>query len=165
VTVKPQNIYSAASQQSQSRILGAKMFKSKGERKIAAFLDSLNIQYTYQPAVLVQDQEYQRIWYPDFGLPKYSIFIEYFGMENDPVYDERTKHKLEAYRKSEIDVISVYPSHLAGNYERYILQEILRTMSHRLSDLEQKIENFPLRNSVTYPQIIKSYTMPRNVYG
>jgi len=165
VTVKPQNIYIKESQQSQTRELDAKMFKSKGERKIAAFLDSLKIEYTYQPAVLVQDQEYQRIWYPDFGLPKYSIFIEYFGMENDPVYDERTKHKLEAYRNSEIDVISVYPSHLEGNYERYILKEILRTMSHRLSDLEQKIENFPVRNAVTYPQTIRSYTMPRNVYG
>ena len=165
MTVKPQNIYSAASQPIQSRELDAKMFKSKGERKIAAFLDSLNIQYTYQPAVLVQDQEYQRIWYPDFGLPKYAIFIEYFGMENDPVYDARTKHKLEAYRNSEIDIISVYPSHLEGNYERYILREILRTMSHRLSDLEKKIENFPVRNAVTYPQTISSYTMPRNVYG
>ncbi len=165
MTGKPQSIYSAMSQQSKARELDAKMFKSKGERKIAAFLDRLNIQYTYQPAVLVQDQEYQRIWYPDFGLPKYSIFIEYFGMENDPVYNERTKHKLAAYRNSEIDVISVYPSHLEGNYEGYILKEILRTMSHRLSDLEQKIEHFPARSTEVYPQTIKTYYMPRNVYG
>jgi hypothetical protein len=35
------------------------MFQSRGERKIAAFLDSLNIQYTYQPPVMIKDRGYK----------------------------------------------------------------------------------------------------------
>ena len=148
---------------SSCRAVKQKMYKSKGERTIAAFLDRLNIDYTYQPAVLINDGEYQRIWYPDFGLPKYSIFIEYFGMENDPGYDARTRHKMQAYQQAKLDVIPVYPEHLKGDYERYIMQEILRTMSHRLSDLEEKIGAFPIRHSIEYRHTGRSYAMPADV--
>ncbi len=142
----------------------AKMFQSKGERKIADFLDSLNIQYTYQPPVMIKDRGYQRIWYPDFGLNKYAIYIEYFGMQNDPSYDQGTKHKLQTYRKGGLDVIALYPLDLEGNYERYILREIVRTISSRLSDLEQKIDKFPDRE-ISQGQALKSYFVAPNGYA
>jgi len=116
-----------------------KIYRSAGERKIAAFLDNYDIPYRYQPPVLVNDKGYQRIWYPDFGLDKYSIFIEYFGIQNDPEYDQRTDHKLKAYHNSNIDVISVYPTTLQNNYKNYILGEMHHIMDNRLSDLELKI--------------------------
>jgi hypothetical protein len=118
------------------------MFQSEGERKIAAFLERYDIPYRYQPATLVNDRGYQRIWYPDFGLHKYSVFIEYFGMENDPVYDQRTRHKLDAYRKSDIAVVPVYPVTLKGNYEKTILKGIHQTVQNRVTDLEYKIKRF-----------------------
>jgi hypothetical protein len=140
------------------------MFQSKGEQKIANFLDSLNIEYTYQPPIMIKDHGYHRIWYPDFGLNKYAIYIEYFGMKNDPAYDKRTKHKLKTYQQSGIDVISLYPLDLEGNYERYILREIVRTISHRLSDLELKIDKFPDRE-LSQRQAIGSYITAPNGYS
>ena len=56
-------------------------FKSRGERKIAAFLDKNNIKYKYESGVLIyQTKNQPRIWYPDFKLPEFSTFIEYYGM-------------------------------------------------------------------------------------
>jgi hypothetical protein len=141
------------------------MFQSRGERKIAAFLDSLNIQYTYQPPVMIKDRGYDRIWYPDFGLNKYGIYIEYFGMQNDPSYDRRTRYKLDAYRKAGLDVISLYPSDLTGHYERYILKEIVRTISGRLSDLEGKIDNFPYRETKSIRNLFSDFVVIPNRYS
>ena len=118
------------------------MFQSEGERKIAAFLDRYHIPYRYQPATLVNDNGYQRLWYPDFGLTKYAVFIEYFGVENDPVYDERTRYKLNAYKSSDIAVVPVYPETLKGNYEKTILRGIHQTIQKRVTDLEYKIKRF-----------------------
>jgi len=115
------------------------MFLSKGEKKIAAFLDKYKIPYTYQPAIIVNDKGYQRIWYPDFGLNKYGLFIEYFGMINDPIYDQGTKHKLEIYKKSDISVIALYPQDLDGNYESDTFLKIIQIIYSRLSDLENRI--------------------------
>lgn len=117
-------------------------YKSKGEQTIATFLDSVNIRYIYEPGVLVNDNGYKRIWYPDMGLPKYDVFIEYFGIENDPVYDERTRHKLKTFRENDIDVISMYPTTLKGNYQEYILHELHRNVSGRMSDLERVIDTY-----------------------
>jgi hypothetical protein len=118
------------------------VYKSKGERTIASFLDSVKIKYVYEPVVVVNDKSYERRWYPDFGLPKYDVFIEYFGIENDPVYDERTRYKLETFHENYIDVISVYPSTLRGKYQDYILNELHRNVSGRMSDLERTITNY-----------------------
>jgi len=114
-------------------------YKSEGEQKIAEFLNYMEIKYVYEPGVLVKDNGYPRIWYPDFRLPKYEIFIEYFGIENDRIYNERTEHKLDVFRQINIDVIPVYPSTLKGNYGKYIISEIHHIASSRLSDLENKI--------------------------
>ena len=115
------------------------VYKSKGERTIATFLDSVKLKYNYEPGILIKDRGYQRIYYPDFGLPKYDVFIEYFGIENNPVYDDRQRHKLKTFKENDIDVISVYPSTLKGNYQKYILHGIHQCVYDRLSDLEKKI--------------------------
>jgi hypothetical protein len=59
--------------------------KSKGEEAIAEVLKKYNIDFVYEYPLLIKEQkegdgEKLRIWYPDFWLPKYSIIIEYFGM-------------------------------------------------------------------------------------
>ena len=117
-------------------------YKSRGERTIASFLDSVKFKYNYEPVVLVNDKGYERRWYPDFALSKYDVFIEYFGIENDPVYDERTRYKLKTFKENDIDVISVYPATLRGNYQDYILNELHRNVSGRMSDLERTINNY-----------------------
>ena len=117
-------------------------YKSRGERTIASFLDSVKLKYVYEPVVVVNDRGYERRWYPDFGLPRYDVFIEYFGIENNPVYSERTRYKLETFKENDIDVISVYPATLRGNYQNYILNELHRNVSGRMSELERTINSY-----------------------
>ena len=127
-------------------ILLRSSFRSNGERKIAQFLDRYKITFNYEPSVLVRSGGYDRIWYPDFGLPKYSMFIEYFGMENNHAYNEGTKNKLSVYGDNEIDVIPVFPKHLRSDYGKYILDEIYKRSSSRLYDIEQRVISYHKSN-------------------
>ena len=124
-----------------------KYFKSQGERKIAEFLDSYRINYQYEPSLIVDDGKYKRIWYPDFKLTDYDIFVEYLGIENNPVYDERSLHKFDVYKKMGLYVIPVYPSNLKGDYRNYILDKIHTGLYSKLSNLEGKIKQYNYRNS------------------
>lgn len=104
-------------------------YKSKGEEAIAQILTKYNIKFVYEHPLLIKEQkdndtEKLRIWYPDFWLPKYSIIIEYFGMENNPDYDKGKKAKWEAYKKLDIDCIPVYPKTIQGNLKSYLLVKI-----------------------------------------
>ena len=140
------------------------MYHSEGERRIAEFLERAHIHYSYQSGVLVNDREYQRIWYPDFRLPKYSLCIEYFGIENDPYYDQRTKHKLDAYRKNGIDVIPLYPANLRGDFGSYIFKRIYQTLDRRLSDLEEKIAQYRGQGTFSNHPILGLYSGSRKGY-
>ena len=77
----------------------ANNYKSRGERAIAEILTKYNLVFVYEHPLLIKEQkendsEKLRIWYPDFWLPKYSIVIEFFGMEGDKNYDEGKRAKL-----------------------------------------------------------------------
>ena len=43
----------------------------------------------------------------DFYLPAGKVYIEYWGIENDPKYAERKKKKIEIYKKHEIPLIEL----------------------------------------------------------
>ena len=120
-------------------------YKSRGEQQIADMLTRYGLSFVYEPGLLVYDRHVHqpRIWYPDFGLPQYSVYVEYFGRENDPVYDERTRYKLESYARQQIAVVPVYPSTLRNNYEKQIIGGIHQCTANRLADLERRICRTP----------------------
>ena len=117
-------------------------YKSKGERAIAEVLTKYNIDFVYEYPLLIKeekknDSEKLRIWYPDFWLPKYSIVIEYFGM-NNPDYNQGKKEKLEAYRKLDIDYISVTPNAIQGKLKDYLLIKIKTLINNKLRHFENR---------------------------
>lgn len=64
--------------------------KSYGEMEIANFLYLNGIEYIYEKAYEIdtRTQEYGQ-YHPDFFLPEYNIYIEYFGIDkngNPPAY-------------------------------------------------------------------------------
>ena len=74
-------------------------FKSAGERQIAYFLKDNSIRYRYEPGVLVEGpNRKQRIWYPDFYLPEFKSYIEYYGIKGDPAI--RQRHQGQVIRLS-----------------------------------------------------------------
>ena len=106
-------------------------FKSEGERRIAYFLDSNSIKYKYEPGVLVDSVgQKPRIWYPDFYLPDFGAYIEYYGMVGQRQYERGIKTKQAVYGKMGIDVIGLYPWMLAQNWQKYIMKE-LKNHAHR----------------------------------
>ena len=69
-------------------------YKSEGERKIADFLSCNNIRYLYEAPVLINSYDSKaRIWYPDFYLPEFKTYIEYYGLAGDPNYELGIKKK------------------------------------------------------------------------
>ncbi|MBR9677488.1 hypothetical protein GOV04_05075 [Candidatus Woesearchaeota archaeon] len=118
-------------------------YKSKGERAIAEILKKHSIDFEYEYPLLIKEQkdgdgEKLRIWYPDFWLPKYSIVIEYFGVQGDDNYDKGKKAKLNAYKKLDIDCISVKPSTINKNLQAYLLMTISRMINDKVRHFENR---------------------------
>ena len=68
--------------------------RSKSEREIANFFFENDIKYVYE-------SEYQHPYtkqtaFPDFYLPKYNLYIEYFGCA-DQSYTENKEYKIKMY--------------------------------------------------------------------
>jgi len=114
-------------------------FKSRGERKIAGFLNENDIKYKYESGVLIyQTDGKQRLWYPDFQLPEFSTYIEYFGMVGNPEYDRGIKVKETAYAYMGLSVIPVYPHMFSENWENYIMKELKQNIECQYKTLMGK---------------------------
>ena len=118
-------------------------YKSRGEQAIADVLTKYNIEFKYEYPLLIKekkpnDGEKLRIWYPDFWLPRYSIIIEYFGIEGDKHYDKCKTEKLKAYRALDIDCISVKPSTIKKDLKAYLLISIKRLITDKVRHFENR---------------------------
>jgi len=114
-------------------------FKSEGERKIAYFLEKNSIKYHYESGVIVNAyKDKLRIWYPDFYLPEFKTYIEYYGLAGNQNYDRGIKVKESAYSKVGLDVVSVYPWMFKENWQKYIMKELKRNTSRRYRNLMSK---------------------------
>ena len=107
-------------------------YKSKGEQRIADFLQSRGIAFQYEYPLAIRDQGQVRIWYPDFRLSEYGTIIEYFGMCGNPAYDEQMAHKISAYRAVGVDGIYLTESSFRGDWQGLILDRIEQTLEGRL---------------------------------
>jgi len=112
--------------------------KSEGERRIAYFLESNSIKYQYEPALLINADRKPRILYPDFYLPEFAAYIEYYGLVGKQNYDDGIKRKETQYSKAGLAVIPVYPWTLSENWEGYIMNELERITTHRYRSLMTK---------------------------
>ena len=112
--------------------------KFEGERRIAYFLEGNSIKYHYEPGLLINSDEKPRIWYPDFYLPEFGAYIEYFGLVGRQNYDEGIKRKESLYSEAGLAVIPVYPWTFSENWEGYIMNELERITIHRYRSLMAK---------------------------
>ncbi len=75
--------------------------KSKAEKSVADYLNKNDIKYKYEETIKLGNN---KIKY-DFYLPKYDIYIEYWGLES---LDNKTGEK---YRKRKAEKIGLYDEH------------------------------------------------------
>ncbi len=105
--------------------LKGEIVKSYGELEIANYLFSNNIEYEYEKEYKYEtiNKEYQQ-YYPDFYLPEYDIYIEYFGIdENNKVapyfkdknglsasdaYNESIKWKIKIHKDNNTTMIETF---------------------------------------------------------
>ena len=114
-------------------------FKSEGERRIAYFLDGNSIRYQYEAGVLVNSvDDKPRIWYPDFHLPEFGTYIEYFGLAGQQDYDRGIKKKEKVYSEMGLSIIPVYPWMFTENWQGYIMKKLEQTTSQRYKNLMTK---------------------------
>mgnify|MGYP001557092685 CR=1 FL=1 len=114
-------------------------FKSNGERRIAGFLEENQIDYKYEQGVLVQTREkLQRIYYPDFYLTEFNMYIEYYGMAGNPDYDNGIRIKESAYALTGLDVIAIYPKNFRTDWKGHIIKEIETKIQSEYESLSSK---------------------------
>ena len=113
-------------------------YKSRVERQIGDLLAGRNIPFIYEKPTAVIDNGLTKIWHPDYSL-QYGLLVEYFGVNGDRSYVERTRHKLRVYHENQYEVIPVYPPDITGPWERNLLDRIGYTLERRLADYRERV--------------------------
>lgn len=115
-------------------------YKSSGERKIAQILNKYGIDFKYEsPVLITDDQNKQRIWYPDFYLPEFGVYIENYGIEYNPNYDNGRIKKQQVYQSMGLPVIPTMPYNQHSDLEGYIINEIYRFSKTRYNNARDKV--------------------------
>lgn len=128
--------------------LNGEKVKSYGEMDIANFLFENGIKYLYEPSYKIdtRDEKYGQ-YYPDFYLPEYDIYIEYFGvnrslevpeyftdahgMSAQEAYRESMRWKKELHKQNHTKLIECF------SYEK-AEDVLLKNLKDKLSDLNIK---------------------------
>jgi len=87
----------------QKRSLLGTAVQSRGEREIADFLEKEGIAYVYDVRYRIAGADLIR---PDFYLPEFDIYIEYFGMDTPEYRDNMLKKRL-LYQRAAKKLVSV----------------------------------------------------------
>lgn len=76
--------------------------RSRAEVIIDDTLYDYGLVHAYEKKVPIEEE-----LYTDYYLPNGKVYIEYWGLENDPKYAERKKKKIEIYQKYDLKLIEL----------------------------------------------------------
>ena len=94
-----------------SMTLRGEVVRSYSEKVIADWLFRRGIRYAYERPVF--DPRGRRVAVPDFYLPDYGVYVEYWGLVGgDRGYEKRMARKTERYLRNGVRVVSLYPGDL-----------------------------------------------------
>ena len=106
-------------------------YDSGEERSVGDYFKRKNIKFYVHPEVKIPSKVWifenpfkKIILRPDFFLPEYKIYVEYWGLIGDKNYDEKRKLKRKAYLENDIDFIDIYPDNLE-NIDWIFTQKLL----------------------------------------
>ena len=93
--------------------------RSIAERKIADYFSENNIDYVYEREAKTKGIFFDsKISSPDFYLPDYDVYVEYWGLVDAEDYRTRNRYikkmkwKMAQYYENNIKFISIYPDNL-----------------------------------------------------
>jgi hypothetical protein len=121
----------------ESVTLRGETVKSIGERRIADYFEKNNINYVYEQEAKGKFLFFDyKISSPDFYLPDYDVYVEYWGLVNADDnwtranYVRNMKRKMAIYYRNNIKFISIYPRNLDN------LDWIFRTKFKKVTGFE-----------------------------
>jgi DNA helicase IV len=93
--------------------------RSRAEQKIADHFDSIGPRYQYEKELEAGIWIFtEKVSCPDFYLPDYDVYVEYWGMVNvennydRSKYERAMKYKMARYHQLGVKFISIYPKNL-----------------------------------------------------
>ena len=87
--------------------------RSGAEKRIADWLFQHGMRYEYERPVF--DPRGSCVGVPDFYLPDYGVYIEYWGLVGtDRDYERTMRWKLGLYRRIGVEVVSLHPCELTN---------------------------------------------------
>ncbi len=99
--------------------LTGQQVRSKGEKIIADYLTYHGVAYYYEAQAMSNNWIFShKISKPDFYLPQYNLFVEYWGLVKAPdprtrdQYVREMKWKMAQYYKNNIRFVSIYPDNM-----------------------------------------------------
>jgi hypothetical protein len=99
--------------------LKGEVVRSESEMVIADYFSRSGIRYVYEQPAMGR-WGLRRISRPDFYLPDYGVYVEFWGLVNLPDnyarsrYERRMRWKMAQYRRNGIGFVSLYPGELAN---------------------------------------------------
>jgi len=87
--------------------------KSKAENEIANFLDKYNINYIYENDLIV---DWNKVANPDFYLPDYDLWIEFWWLMDNVQYKIKRKYKRKKFDEYKLSYIDLYRSNVFSKY-------------------------------------------------
>lgn len=143
-------------------------FRSQGEQYIANTLNDYSIPFVYEPKVAIKDNDKIRILRPDFYLPEFNVFIEYYGRVGNQDYDIKTELKKAAYAANNLNVISLYPWDLIEDWPNYLFERLPLPPNHYpLKSINRQynpVHSKP-RYAIRSPPTSRYNHAPRSFYG
>ncbi len=96
------------------------MVRSRAEVIIDNALYDYKLAHAYERKLPIEEDLYS-----DFFIPTENVYIEFWGMENDPKYAERKKVKLEIYKKYDFKLIELNDSDIS-NLDDHLPKKLLK---------------------------------------
>ncbi|MDP2947900.1 MAG: hypothetical protein Q8N88_07330 [Nanoarchaeota archaeon] len=100
-------------------------YDSKSEEKIAEYFKKKNIIFEHHPRIKMPKKFFWNFnlpfhnieLEPDFYLPEFNIFVEYWGMIDDENYKKNSyDFKKKLYAENDVELIDLYPKNLQENH-------------------------------------------------
>jgi len=94
--------------------------RSRAEVIIDDTLYDYGLVHAYEKKVPIEEE-----LYTDFYLPNGKVYIEYWGLENDPKYSERKAKKIEIYQKYDLKLIELNDDDIS-NLDDHLPKKLLK---------------------------------------
>ncbi len=97
-----------------SKTLQGEVVRSHAEQQIADYFTKNGIRYVYEWGAQTDALIFKRTFaHPDFYLPDYNVYVEYWGMlGTSRQYEKTMKWKMAQYHRNGIKFISLYEKNL-----------------------------------------------------